>query len=86
MFEVSLTHAALQTGELVHVRSCLVHVLEHLGLLPEQNVVNGAGDLAVVNEGVGLHVLLPLELHVASGLVAGNAGWTQAALFHVGLD
>ena len=34
-------------------------------LLPEQDVVDGTGDLAQVDEGVRLHVLPPLELHLA---------------------
>ena len=37
----------------------------HVDLLPEQDVVDGTGDLAQVDEGVRLHVLPPLELHLA---------------------
>ena len=50
-------------------------------IVPEQNVVNGASDLAHVDESVRLHVLPPLELHLA--VVALDLLGTDPAPLHV---
>ena len=49
--------------------------------VPEQNVVNGTSNLAHVDEGVRLHVLLTLELHLA--VVALDLLGTDPTPLHV---
>ena len=81
VLEVLVTHAALQFGELIF-RFRNIYVLEHFTFLLEQNVMNGAGDLAIVDQGVSLHVLSAFELHVTFGAV--DSWRTGATLLHVG--
>lgn len=81
--ELGVTHAALETWELV-LRLGDVDVLKHFVLLLEQNVVYWTSDLAIMDQGVGLHVFPSLEFHVT--LWAVDPRWASSALFHMSLD
>ena len=76
-------HAALELGNLVSGRRD-VDVVVHFVLVLEQDVVDRTGHLAKVNQRMGLHILFPLEFHVA--LVAGHFFGAFSALFHVSFD
>ncbi len=78
-----VAHAALELGILV-TGIGNVDMLKHLALLLEQDVVDGADDLTVVDQSMSLHILPSFELHIA--FWTGYPRGTFAALFHMNLD